>query len=178
MYSFGVGEDISFDLGLIERFGLRVHAFDPTPRSNAWLATQKAPEEFIFHEYGVGSEDGDMAFYPPENPNFVSYSVVERGVPSGAVVEAPVHRLSTIMGLLGHERIDLLKMDVEGSEYEVIADLIGSRVEVRQLLVEFHHRWRDLGVEKTRKAITTLNEAGFRIFYVSPEGLEYSFLAT
>ena len=33
VYSFGIGEDISFDLALIQRFGLSVYAFDPTPRS-------------------------------------------------------------------------------------------------------------------------------------------------
>ncbi|HEX7718479.1 MAG TPA: hypothetical protein VF389_01635, partial [Woeseiaceae bacterium] len=31
VYSFGIGEDVEFDLFLIERFGLVVHAFDPTP---------------------------------------------------------------------------------------------------------------------------------------------------
>src|SRR5436305_14661221 len=33
VYSFGIGEDISFDLQLIDRFAVKVHAFDPTPRS-------------------------------------------------------------------------------------------------------------------------------------------------
>ena len=177
VYSFGVGEDISFDLALIERFGLRVEAFDPTPRSNAWLATQRTPDKFIFHSYGIGSRDGTATFYP-ENPKFVSYSVVKRDLPSGEAFESPVYRLSTILNLLKHKTIDLLKMDIEGSEYEVIEDLVASRVQVRQLLVEFHHRWPQLGVEKTRKAIATLNEAGLRIFDVSPEGLEYSFLAS
>ena len=34
-YCGGVGEDITFDLGLIERFGCTVYAFDPTPRAVA-----------------------------------------------------------------------------------------------------------------------------------------------
>ena len=37
VYSFGVGEDASFDIALIEKFGLTVHAFDPTPRSIEWV---------------------------------------------------------------------------------------------------------------------------------------------
>jgi FkbM family methyltransferase len=178
VYSFGVGEDISFDLALIEQFGLRVHAFDPTPRSAAWLRTQKTPQKFVFHEYGVAAHDGNAVFHPPENPRFVSYSLVAHGAPSGVAVEAPVYRVRTIMDLLGHERIDLLKMDVEGAEYDVLADLIASGVRVQQLLVEFHHRWPEVGVRKTREAIATLDQAGFRIFDVSPAGFEYSFLAT
>ncbi len=40
VYSFGVGEDVSFEMELIERFGTPVHAFEPTPRSLAWVRSQ------------------------------------------------------------------------------------------------------------------------------------------
>ena len=43
VYSFGVGEDISFDIALIKAFGMRVNAFDPTPRSAIYLASQSVP---------------------------------------------------------------------------------------------------------------------------------------
>src|SRR5437899_9092254 len=33
VYDIGVGEDISFAISLIEKYRLRVWAFDPTPRS-------------------------------------------------------------------------------------------------------------------------------------------------
>ncbi len=33
VYSFGVGEDVSFDLDLISRCGCTIHAFDPTPKA-------------------------------------------------------------------------------------------------------------------------------------------------
>lgn len=33
VYNFGVGEDISFDVALVENFGCKVHLFDPTPRA-------------------------------------------------------------------------------------------------------------------------------------------------
>src|SRR5437899_12167977 len=48
VYSMGVGEDISFYLDLIQRFGLQVHAFDPTPRSSKLLHTQSVPLELQF----------------------------------------------------------------------------------------------------------------------------------
>jgi hypothetical protein len=115
-------------------------------------------------------------FHPPNNPKFVSYSVVAHGSALTAAVEAPVYRLRTIMNMLGHERIDLLKMDVEGAEYQVISDLIDSRVDVRQIVVEFHHRWQEVGIGNTKKTIRELNRAGFRIFNISPGGAEYSFL--
>jgi FkbM family methyltransferase len=177
VYSFGVGSDISFDLEMIARFGVHVHAFDPTPRSIAWVRHQVTPDEFVFHDYGVSDQDGKALFHPPENAQFVSYSVFSRGS-SEAVVEAPVYRLATIMRKLGHRWIDLLKMDIEGAEYSVISDFLGSEIPVRQLLVEFHHCWEDVGLQRTRDAIKSLNHAGYRIFHVSSNGGEYSFLKT
>jgi hypothetical protein len=33
VYSFGIGQDITFDLSLIKHYGVTVHGFDPTPTS-------------------------------------------------------------------------------------------------------------------------------------------------
>ena len=46
VYSVGVGDDISFDRDLIARFGVTIHAFDPTPASRDWLAKQTLPATF------------------------------------------------------------------------------------------------------------------------------------
>jgi FkbM family methyltransferase len=175
VYSCGVGEDISFDLELIRRFGVTVHAFDPTPRTVQWLRTQAVPKQFIFHEYGIADRDGCTRFFPPEDPSHVSHSMVRRKTVTGDI-EVPVYRLTTIMNMLGHISIDVLKMDVEGVEYAVLRDVLKSGVCVRQLLVEFHHRWPEIGVSQTREAIRELNRAGYRIFDISPKGEEYSFL--
>jgi FkbM family methyltransferase len=175
VYCAGVGEDASFDLGLIRRFGVRVHAFDPSPRSIAWVRGQTGlPDAFEFHDYGIAGEDGTIPFYPPADPSHVSYSVL--GVSNGEPVLGTVRRLPSIMRELGHERIDLLKMDIEGAEYGVIRDLAESRIPIAQLLVEFHTRFPGVGARATREAIRTLNGAGWRIFAVSPSGQEYSFI--
>ena len=79
VYSVGLGEDISFDLGLIERFGCAVHGFDPTPRSLAWLAAQALPPGFSIHGFGLAEFDGTASFVPPKNPAHVSHSVLTEG---------------------------------------------------------------------------------------------------
>jgi Methyltransferase FkbM domain len=77
---------------------------------------------------------------------------------------------------VAHARIDLLKMDIEGAECDVIQDLIASAIVVKQLLVEFHHRWKEISVSKTKEAIRHLNVAGYLIFAISPNGEGYGFL--
>jgi FkbM family methyltransferase len=174
IYSFGVGQDVSFDLALIQRLGAHIHAFDPTPRSIRWLRTQTLPRSFVFHDYGVADYDGLASFSPPQNPCHVSYSMIAHQR-AEALAEGRVYRLGTIMQMLGHTKIDLLKMDIEGAEYDVLRDLVSGSICVDQILVEFHHRWPDLGVQKTKDAVRDLNRMGYKTFHISPSGEEFSF---
>jgi FkbM family methyltransferase len=176
VYSFGVGEDVSFDLDLIARFGFRVHAFDPTPKSIRWVKAQVFPPQFTLHEYGLADFDGSIAFNPPENPDHVSHTILDRPSTCNRSITVPVRRLSTIMAELGHRRIDVLKMDIEGAEYGVIEDIARSHILPGQLLVEFHHRFPNVGVRKTKKAIKKLRGMGYRLFSVSDTGEELCFI--
>lgn len=177
VYSVGVGEDVSFDLELIDTYNLTVHVFDPTPRSIEWFKKQQFPEQLVFHPVGIANFDGTAVFYPPKDPSHVSYSLAQHESQHHSASESlPVKRLKTIMEELGHNHIDLLKLDIEGAEYDVIQDLIDQQLSVRQILIEFHHRFPQIGIQKTRQAIASLNSAGYQIFFVSYMGEEISFL--
>lgn len=175
VYSFGVGEDISFEASIINLFKLHVYAFDPTPHATNWINAQKLSSNFHFYPYGISSKDGDVEFYPPNQDGKGSHSYI-KGVYNYDSIKLPVRRLKSIMHSLGHNKLDILKMDIEGAEYEVIDDLIHEEIFPDQILVEFHHRFKQLGIEKTKRSIKLLREAGYRIFYVSPTGEEISFI--
>jgi FkbM family methyltransferase len=175
VYSFGLGEDISFDLSLIEQSSVHIHAFDPTPRSLAWLKTQQLPPQFHIHPVGLADYDGMAQFRAPANPNHVSHTMVSPAHNENTI-SVPVRRLSTIMTELGHARIDLLKMDIEGAEYQVLEDISANKIKINQLLLEFHPQNITRGYRKTRDAIITLQSAGFMIFDISENGNEYSFI--
>jgi len=176
VYSFGVGTDISFDEGLIALRGVTVHAFDPTPRSLEWVKAQTLPKQFVFHPWGVANYDGSAHFHAPKDPTHVSHTLVESGNVGTGTVEAPVLRLQTIMERLGHDHIDLLKMDIEGAEYDVLDDLLGSKLAVPQILAEFHHFRSGIPLEKTQRVVTALEQAGYVAFNASPSGYEFSFV--
>ncbi|NJK52375.1 MAG: FkbM family methyltransferase [Leptolyngbyaceae cyanobacterium SU_3_3] len=120
IYSVGVGQDISFDLEMMKRFGVTVHAFDPTPKSIDWVRQQNLSQPFIMHEYGLADFDGTVAFNPPENSQHVSHTLLSRPSTQTSAITVSVKCLETIMRELGHDRIDVLKMDIEGAEYQVI----------------------------------------------------------
>lgn len=176
VYSFGIGEDMSFDLAMIERFGVCVHAFDPTPKSIAWVKRQSLPERFVLHEYGLADYDGVARFAPPEDPSHVSHTVLGRKKASGPPIEVSVKRLESVMAELGHTRVDVLKMDIEGAEYGVIDELARGSKFPQQILLEFHHQLEGVSLSRTERAISQLNGAGYRIFHVSDTGRELSFV--
>ena len=127
-YCGGVGEDITFDLGLIARFGCTVHAFDPTPRAIAFAAEHAATEpRFDFHPVGLWSEDTTLRFFAPRNPAHVSHSVVNLQR-TAEYFEAPCRSVESLVHELGHDRIDLLKLDIEGAEHRVIEAMLAAGI--------------------------------------------------
>ena len=79
------------------------------------------------------------------------------------------------MSALGHERLDLLKMDIEGAEYAVLDDMLQSGILPDQLLVEFHHGKRRKGrfpVRATRQRVDALISKGYKVFWASQSGRE------
>lgn len=160
VYSGGIGMDASFDTAVIERFGCGVHAFDPTPKGRAHAETVARDEpRFAFHPWGLWHEDTTVRFFAPADERHDSYSIVNlQGTGEDRAVEAPVRRLSSIARELGHDHIDLLKIDIEGAEHSVIASLLDDGLDVRQLCVEFD---QPTPMARVRETIRQLEAAGF-----------------
>jgi FkbM family methyltransferase len=176
VYSIGIGKDISFDLAIIHRFGLTVHGFDPTPASIQWVRSHEQPSRFIFHEIGAGGHDGTVQFDFPVFARTASLLLKAERVATGKKVSCKIMRISSLMRMLGHSKIDLLKMDIEGAEYDVIDDIVRSNLDITQILVEFHHRFWEGGLSKTRRAISALMDHGYLLCWVSLRGTEFAFL--
>jgi len=176
IYSFGVGRSIEFERALTEAFHTEVHAFDPTPSVASWMRDQEAPADFHFHPWALAGRDETLTLYPRVRGDGATsgdmYTLVPEAasVSDGIAVEAK--RLSTVIKDLGHDAIDVLKMDVEGAEYEALSDLLESEIYPTQILVEFHHRFATIGKERTREMVRRLRRVGYRVAFVSAFGRE------
>lgn len=175
VYSFGVGFNISFDRELIEKYGVKIYSFDPTPKSINWLKQQIIPNGFAFENIGIANYDGYADLFLPKNEHYVSGTIIS-GTNGSKKISIPVQRLKTIMGRFGHHKIDLLKMDIEGAEYGVIDDIIENKILVEQIVVEFHHRFKGISMWATHRATNKLRKAGYKLFSVSLTKEEYSFI--
>lgn len=177
IYSFGIGKDISFDLTCIKTHKCKVFGFDPTPKSIDWIKSQNLNKSFVFYNYGISQITGEMDFFLPMNENGVSGSLVgTKVVNKDRSIKVPMKSFIDIANELGHTKIDVLKMDIEGSEYEVLESIISSPIEVRQILVEFHDRLFPENEEMSKKAVQLMNKFGYKIFAASDTFEEISFI--
>lgn len=180
VYSLGVGDDITFDLALIERHGLDVYAFDPVPAVASWLETRSdVPRQFRFHPWAAAAQDATLRLYPRSRTSDGSapgmYTAIATGGCAEGAVDVPAYSLATMTAKLGHERVDLLKVDIEGAEYDVLDAMLASRLRPTQLLVEFHHRFAGLSLDDTAAMAYKLIDEGYELLAVSDSGREYCF---
>ena len=91
----------------------------------------------------------------PLNEEHVSASMVSANHLGNTAIEVSLETIATIRKRLQHDRIDVLKMDIEGAEYEVVDDLIasGELERVGQLLIEFHHRFEGISIQQTGRLV-------------------------
>lgn len=61
-----------------------------------------------------------------------------------------------------HEDVDLLKLDIEGGEWEVFADLVasGKLARIHRMAIEYHHRYGTTEVKMSR-FLKILEDAGY-----------------
>jgi FkbM family methyltransferase len=154
-YCGGAGEDISFDEALAER-GLRVRTFDPTPRAIEFVESRQVAGDFRFLPIGWWDEETKLRFYAPRNPLHVSHSALNLQSTSD-YFDASVDTVAALAWKLGDDRIDVLKMDIEGAEHRVIRSVLRSELRPAVLCVEFDRR---RGVPAT---LYRLHSAGYRI---------------
>ncbi len=180
VYSLGVGDTIEFDLELIQRFGVTVYAFDPTPYAKNWIAAQELPDEFVFLPWAASGEDGVLRLYQRVGmggkKEIVMWTAEIEAGDSSDFVDSPAYTVHSMMEKLRHERVDLLKIDVEGAEYDILDGLQELTHPPKQLLVEFHHRFPGIGKRRTVAAIKGLQQLGYKIFDVSDTGREVGFV--
>jgi FkbM family methyltransferase len=163
IYSAGVGEDISFDLLLQETYGCTIVLLDPTERAKkhyeevqAFYATgvptftgdiqrdylstiSSAKPDFSRFTYvpkGLWHVPDTLKFYKPVNPKYVSHTLIGK-MYSDDYSMAEVDTVGNIMKDLGHTRIDLLKLDIEGAELTVLDNILREHIYPRYLCVEF-----------------------------------------
>jgi FkbM family methyltransferase len=157
-YSVGAGGDISFDLELIERYGVTVRAFDAVAGYVEEAAAQAGEEpRFSARQAAVTIKDGPVRMQVTHDPQSRSVSPTHL-YESSKSIELPGRSLRSLMDELGDERIDLLKLDIEGGEYQLLSALDLRALGVKVFATQLHHTG---SVREARALIARLGEQGY-----------------
>lgn len=190
VYSGGVGEDMSFDLKLQDKYNCNIVLIDPTQKAiNHYENVQKYYNTYgyIFYENiqpdyikcinnlkpdfskftylnkGLHNKKDILKFYKQSNPAYVSQSLVPNMF-GNEYDTVEVDTIKNNMTELGHTKIDLLKLDIEGSEVQVLEQMLDDKIFPKYLCIEF-----DLLIKRkdpngsTQKIIERLQQNGYKI---------------
>jgi FkbM family methyltransferase len=157
IYSGGVGEDITFEEELIRRFGVKIHIFDPSPVAVRTIALVN-DDRLLFKPVGLAASTA------------ASFSIgggtdSSTWLKAGGSESLPCTSIAREMELNGHDSIDLLKIDIEGFEYEVLESCLAKGIPIKQICVEFHDFFPEIPKAKTRQMIRALKSHGFDLIH-------------
>ena len=157
-YCVGAGGDVSFDLALIERYGATVRAFDAVADYVEQANEQAGGEPgFSIRQAAIATSDGPLRMQITHDQS--SRSVSPAGLyDSREYVELPGRTLPSLMAELGDEQIDLLKLDIEGGEYDVLPTIDMRALGVRIFATQLHHNG---SVADARAIIAQLRRNGY-----------------
>ncbi|KAF9219871.1 hypothetical protein BS17DRAFT_740073 [Gyrodon lividus] len=120
IYTFGMNYETSFEAGLLERTRhCEVWGYDY--RSNSFGSNIKSNHRAHFFPWGLANIDAH-----------------------GSNVEHKLYTLKALLELNKHKHIDVLKIDIEGWEFEVLTQILqpyiasGEPLPFAQLLIEIH----------------------------------------
>ena len=177
IFSFGIGEDTQFEEGMMRLYpDCTVYAFDPTPRSIEYVKPLNENKQFLFLPVGLSDKNETETFYMPMNEAYVSCSVVMHEDVGRAELQVEMKELSTLMAHFKVEHIDLLKMDIEGSEFKVLPQIFSRKIYPSQICVEFHERYFKNPKKVFKTALNLLKKNNYHLVYVSENKEEFTFV--
>ena len=204
LISAGAGEDISFDIEMINYYNLQAILLDPTPRSKTHI--NKVFKNMGYQNTSSYSNDGNQSvssydlrkinksclhymelalsdkkgyykFYSPLNQKYVSHSLINNSNLSHnffQVYTTTYSELSKSIDLA----VSCLKLDIEGSEISVIEDVMNSTHLPLQICVEldFIKTNKISAQKKLNSLVNRLEQKNYKLLHV--EGFEYLFVQT
>ncbi|NXP81782.1 MET24 protein, partial [Ramphastos sulfuratus] len=120
LYSLGLGnEDNQFEVSMANS-GCEVHRFDPSIKS----AHVQEGQHLWYHRLSIDWRD--------PNPAIAAHKL-----------HSNTKKLGTILNEFGHQKIDVLKADVESAEWKILENLLLEDVveQIGQLVFEVHIHW-------------------------------------
>lgn len=136
---------------IFARYVCTVHVYEPVPSFAHDIAQRfAANDSIVVHPEGLGATTRVETAVPQSDATTIPAGD-QGSAPGGVTVQ--VRSASDAIDSLGVERIDLLKLNIEGMEFELLESLLdlGYLPRITYLQVQFHNFFED--AEARREAI-------------------------
>lgn len=120
-----------------DRYGCTVHGFEPATGAFEIAETKLAGRRNVhLHNYGLGGNDRSarLALAGPGSTIYTDSS------PMGRFEDIEIRDVAGVLDELGIDHIDLLKVNIEGGEFDLLDRLVetGWMPKISQTMVQFH----------------------------------------
>jgi len=168
----GCSYEADFSVCLIGRHNVRAFGVDPTRKHAEALRALEAqyPGRFTHLPCAITGTDGTLTFHESRvnesGSLFADHVNVVHDETTSYDVQAVT--LGTLLKRMGVQSVDILKLDLEGAEYDLLERTTAEELQpFKQLFVEFHHHAvSHFGVADTRRLVERICGFGFRSFSV------------
>jgi len=167
--------------------GFKIIAVEPFPNNYRILENKINNENIHLVKQAVWTmDDAIVEFYVEGFSSLDNTSMFGRvsstkrhallGGYRGETLRVRTVRLDTLFKRFKLEHVDLVKMDVEGAEYEILTDPTLDLSKVQNIIVEIHYRY---GSRESWEIMRALSQQGFKIvpLYPDPKSNSYHLLA-
>jgi len=170
MIALDVGADIGYyTVNLAKRVGPggRVIAFEPIPAARERLLQNIATNGYkniTVSEYALGNQDGIVYLEDPLTKSRISLTKSEGNSNGTKDIKVIIKRMDDLIGDLGLDRIDIVKMDIEGAEHEALRGMEQSLRKYKPMLViEVHHEYLPFFSSTAEAVLDWLKGIGYKI---------------
>lgn len=168
----GIGEDLTFDIELSDIKNINIIGIDPTIKSHEYVQKINLKNLVLIKKAVWIEDDTKIKMYKNSNPDWVSESFY---IDHANVSKFENYEIETISfrTLIEKYKPTLIKMDIEGAEYDVIKQCVG----IKQICVEFHHtQIKNKNLNDTISMINFYEMNGYDVVHSSNNYQEVTFL--
>jgi FkbM family methyltransferase len=121
--------DVGANIGLTTAFfaefapGGVIHSFEPSPEAFPYLVETVRINGFtnvVLYQLGLGSVSGELSFVDDPNSASASHLAIDETGRRGSSLKVDVETVDEVVERVGIDRLDLIKIDVEGFDLDVV----------------------------------------------------------
>lgn len=163
--------DIGANVGLFTKFiktqgAKKVYCFEPNPTAIKHLHNNfKDDDSVVLNDFAVSHKDGKIELNIDESNSLISSVFTQ----TNNKLNIDCYSFDTLFKKFNLNKIDLVKIDIEGGEFDIIDNLSEETFnKIDTFLIEYHDFYFTDGMEKVIKLINKLNINGYEVMDATP----------